>query len=240
MTARYPEACSRSASRASPMASPERHQRGQPAADGCAQDLADDPPGAEAERRATGHLFDEGERDGGGADRVAGGDFEQGEEDHHADRVVEERLAGHLDLEPLRRPRGAQHAEDGDRIGRRDDRPEQQAFARDRPGDRRGAPPAASAPRRPPSRSRRRRSPGRRPGPFRRGARRGRPPGPPRTAGARASRRATSRGNAPAPRAGARSRGPASRARRPPPAPARRPAPRPSRRSWAAGRRGGG
>ena len=105
-----------------------RHQQANRRPTEDAQDSSGQPPGGETERRATPHLLNEGERDSGGADSVAGGDLEQREEDHHADRVIEERLAGHLDLEPLGGPRGAQHPEDGNRIGRRDNRPEQQAL----------------------------------------------------------------------------------------------------------------
>ena len=59
---------------------------------------------------------------------LARGDAEDGEEDHHAHAVVEERLAHDLGLELLRHPGLLQHAQYGDGIGGADQRPEEQAM----------------------------------------------------------------------------------------------------------------
>ena len=52
---------------------------------------------------------------------------QQGEEDHHPEAVVEQRFADHLGLQAARRPGAAHHPQHRDRIGGRDQRPEQQA-----------------------------------------------------------------------------------------------------------------
>ncbi len=54
------------------------------------------------------------------------GDREKPEEDDQADPVVEERLAGKLGLQVARGPQVLEQGDDGDRIGRRDERPEHQ------------------------------------------------------------------------------------------------------------------
>src|SRR5204863_6546086 len=58
---------------------------------------------------------------------AAGGDAEEEDEEHDAEAVVEQRLARHLPGERALGAGGLEYAEDRDRIGRRDERAEEQA-----------------------------------------------------------------------------------------------------------------